>query len=82
MEQLLVTISLTDRDARLRRDAAAWAHLHPSIDVPEQLPVDLERESLWRRAAARLAVRPTPRRSRSHRAGPRGVVVTPTMTRG
>ena len=82
MENVLATVALIERDAHLRRDAAAWAHLHPSVEAPERLPVDLVQEPWWPRLVRRLAVRPTPRASRARRPAARSVVVTPTMTRG
>ena len=82
MEQVLATVALIDRNAHLRREAAAWAHLHPSIDPPDRLPVDLEREPLVRRLVARLSVRPVPRRTRRTTTVPASVVITASMTRG
>ena len=82
MEQVLATVALIDRNAHLRREAAAWAHLHPSTEAPDRLPVDLDRVPLWRRVVARVATRPTPRRARRPHAVPGGVVVTASMTRG
>jgi hypothetical protein len=74
MERLLATVAVLDRDARLRRGAAAWAHLHPATEPPAGLPLDLDRLPAWRRLAARLADRPaTPRRDRRHQV-PVGVV--------
>ena len=82
MEHVLATVALIDRNAQLRRDAAAWAHLHPSIDAPERLPVDLAREPLLRRLAARIAVRPMPRHRRPSRATAAPVAISASMTRG
>jgi hypothetical protein len=82
MEQLLARIAVDDRDRRLRRSADAWHHLHPHLDAPEVLPVDVDRWPALRSAAMRWS-----RWRDAQRAAHRGPVhvatsVNPSITRG
>jgi hypothetical protein len=66
MDRLLTTVAVIDRDARLRRDAAAWHHLHPTTEPPARLPIDLDVVPAWRRLVGRLTDPAAGRRDRRH----------------
>jgi hypothetical protein len=82
MQELFAQIAVDDRDRRLRRSAEAWRHLHPRVEAPEVLPLDVDRGPAVRSAAVRWARWRDARRAAHRRPVQLTPSVRPSITRG